>query len=73
MSLTELILLGGLFGVSLWLAYLNFLILRVTKDIYILTVVLKDSTLEIHSLTELMVDYLDEMVKNTSLPPDLLK
>ena len=73
MNLTELVLLGGLFGISIWLLYLNFLILRVTKDIYELTIILKESTIEIHNLTELMVDYLDDIVANTSLPPDLLK
>ena len=73
MNLTELGLLGGLFGISIWLLYLNFLILRVTKDIYELTIILKESTIEIHNLTELMVDHLDEIVANTSLPPDLLK
>ena len=73
MNLTELGLLGGLFGISIWLLYLNFLILRVTRDIHDLTIILKESTIEIHNLTELMVDQLDEIVANTSLPPDLLK
>ena len=73
MNLTELGLLSGLFGISIWLLYLNFLILRVTRDIHDLTIILKESTIEIHNLTELMVDHLDDIVANTTLPPELLK
>jgi len=70
MNQTELILLGGLFLISTWLLYLNFLILRVTKEIHELTLMVKESTIEILVLTELMVDHLDDIVHNTSLPPD---
>ena len=73
MNLTELGLLSGLFGISIWLLYLNFLILRVNRDIHDLTIILKESTIEIHNLTELMVDHLDDIVANTTLPPELLK
>ena len=73
MNITELGLLSGLFGISIWLLYLNFLILRVTRDIHDLTIILKESTIEIHNLTELMVDHLDDIVANTTLPPELLK
>jgi len=70
MNQTELILLSGLFLISTWLLYLNFLILRVTKEIHELTLMVKESTIEILVLTELMVDHLDDIVQNTSLPPD---
>ena len=70
MNQTELILLGGLFGMSIWLLYLNFLILKVTREIHELTLAVKQSTVEILILTELMVDHLDDIVHNTSLPPD---
>jgi cell division protein FtsL len=66
MGLAEPALFAGLVLISVWLGYLNFRILQITQDIHKLTISLDDSTTEIHTLTQEMVQNLHEVVANTS-------
>ena len=63
MGLLELSALGMLTVISLWLAYLNYKILKVSEQILIITNKLNQETINIRSLTQ-------ELVYNTGLPDD---
>ena len=63
MSLLEISLLSMLTIVSLWLAYLNYKILKVSKDILNITYNLNKEPSKICYLTE-------RMVENTSMPDE---
>ena len=63
MGLLELSALGMLTVISLWLAYLNYKILKVSEQILIITNNLNQETINIRSLTQ-------ELVYNTGLPDD---
>lgn len=64
MILLNSISLFALFFVSIWLLYLNHRILKVTEDIALLTKHIDVMSVELRDLTE-------QMVENTSLPPNL--
>ena len=59
-------LIVALLGISGWLGFLNYRILQITRDIYMLTISLDTATKSIHVLTEDMVSNLREVVANTS-------
>ena len=63
MGLLELSAVGMLTVISLWLAYLNYKILKVSEQILIITNNLNQETINIRSLTQ-------ELVYNTGLPDD---
>jgi len=58
--------LTALFFVSMWLLYLNYRILEVTKDIHLLTKHIDEVSVQLVVLTE-------QMVTNLSVPEPVLK
>ena len=54
----------ALFTVSLWLLYINHKLLKVTQDIEMLTKHIDEVSVDLCELTQQMVD-------NTSIPPQL--
>jgi len=58
--------LMALFFVSMWLLYLNYRVLEVTKDIHILTKHIDEASIQLVVLTE-------QMVTSLSIPEPVLK